>query len=200
MDPHSRAPEKSTSHGNEVLPQDTMHFIQRPCYQRGSPCQDPAGNRTTRRPPDHRKETQTAVVWSCFPFIRSGQKPSCRAQSKGERRICHHHPHHTGICRANSIEITAAVGLTYSKRAMYGEMCMIPRTSIAVFIGKCLVKWPQGTGIQQYRKAGVKCMRARTLLAIANFQRKKTVHTVHKNETSGDGLSSKWNLSRDKKA
>ena len=32
-----------------------------------------AGNRTTRRSPDHRKETQTAVVWSCFPFIRSGQ-------------------------------------------------------------------------------------------------------------------------------
>ena len=28
---------------------------------------------TTRRPPDHRKETQTAMVWSCFPFIRSGQ-------------------------------------------------------------------------------------------------------------------------------
>ena len=22
------------------------HLIQRPCYQRGSPCQDPAGNRT----------------------------------------------------------------------------------------------------------------------------------------------------------
>ena len=46
----------------EVLPQDTTHLIQRPCYQRGSPCQDPAGNRTTRRPPDHRKETQTALV------------------------------------------------------------------------------------------------------------------------------------------
>ena len=38
---------KNTSHGNEVLPQDTTHLIQRPCYQRGSPCQDPAGNWTT---------------------------------------------------------------------------------------------------------------------------------------------------------
>ena len=66
MDPHSRAPKKNTSHGNEVLPQDTIHLIQRPCYHRGSPCQDPAGNWTTRRPPDHRKGTQTAVVWSCF--------------------------------------------------------------------------------------------------------------------------------------
>ena len=27
------------------------------CYPLGSPCQDPAGSRTTRRPPDHRKET-----------------------------------------------------------------------------------------------------------------------------------------------
>ena len=36
--------------------------IQKPCYQRGSLCQDLAGNWTTRRPPDDRKETQTAVV------------------------------------------------------------------------------------------------------------------------------------------
>ena len=26
MDPHSRAPKKNTSHGNEVLPQDTTHL------------------------------------------------------------------------------------------------------------------------------------------------------------------------------
>ena len=44
--------ELQRSHGNEVLPQDTKHLIQRPCYQRGSPCQDPAGNWTTRRPND----------------------------------------------------------------------------------------------------------------------------------------------------
>ena len=34
MDPHSRAAKKNTSHGNEVLPQDTTHLIRRPCYQR----------------------------------------------------------------------------------------------------------------------------------------------------------------------
>ena len=62
----------NTSHGSEEVPQDTTHLTQRPCYQRGSPCQDPAGNWTTRRSPDHRKETQIAVVWSCLPFIRSG--------------------------------------------------------------------------------------------------------------------------------
>ena len=78
MDPHSRAQKKNTSHGNEVLPQDTTHLIQRPCYQRGSPRQDPAGNWTTRRPPDHHKETQTAVLWSCLSFIRSGQNSLAR--------------------------------------------------------------------------------------------------------------------------
>ena len=57
---------------------DTMHLIQRSCYQRRSPCQDPAGNRTTRRPPDDRTETQTAVVWPCLPFIRSGQNHLAR--------------------------------------------------------------------------------------------------------------------------
>ena len=84
MDPHSRAPKKNTRYGNEMLPQDTTHLIKRPCYQRGSPCQDPAENRTTRRP-DNRKETQTAVVWSCFPFIRSGQNYLARDSERGKR-------------------------------------------------------------------------------------------------------------------
>ena len=62
---------------NEVLPQDITHLIQRPGYRRGSPCQDPASNRTTRRP-DHRKKTQAAVVWTCLPFFRSGQNHLAR--------------------------------------------------------------------------------------------------------------------------
>ena len=81
---HGRAPKKNTSHGNEVLPQDTTHLIQRPCYQRRNLFQDPAGNWTTRRPFDDRKEIQTAVVWSCFPFIRSGQNHLAR---HSERRM-----------------------------------------------------------------------------------------------------------------
>ena len=85
MDPHSRAPKKNTSHRNEVLPQDATHLIQRPCYQRGSPCQDPAGNWITRRSLDDRKETHTAVVWSCFPFIRSGQNHLARHSERGKK-------------------------------------------------------------------------------------------------------------------
>ena len=78
-------PCRCTSHGNEVLPQDTTHLIQRPCYQRGSLYQDPAGNWTTRRPPDDRKETDTAVVWSCFPFIRPGQNHLARHSERGKK-------------------------------------------------------------------------------------------------------------------
>ena len=81
----SKAPKKNTSHGNEVLPQDTTHLTQRQYYQRRSLRQDPAGNRTTRRPPDDRKETQTAVVWSCFPFIRSGQNHLARHSERGKK-------------------------------------------------------------------------------------------------------------------
>ena len=82
---HSRTPKKNTSHGIEVLPQDSTHLMQRPCYRRGSPCQDPAGNRTTRRPPNHGKETQTEVVWTCLPFIRSGQNHLARHSERGKK-------------------------------------------------------------------------------------------------------------------
>ena len=73
------------SHGDVVLLLDTTQLIQSPCYQHGSLCQDPAGNRTTRKPPDHRKETQTAVAWTYLPFIRSGQKHLARHSQRGKK-------------------------------------------------------------------------------------------------------------------
>ena len=51
----------------------------------GSPCQDPAGNRTTRGPPDHRKETRTEVVWTCLPFIKSAQNCLARHNERGKK-------------------------------------------------------------------------------------------------------------------
>ena len=67
-----------------------MHISQRLIrsfeeVQRGRLCQDPAGNRTTQRPPDHRKETQTAVVWSCLLFIRPGQNHLARHSERGKK-------------------------------------------------------------------------------------------------------------------
>ena len=82
MGPHNRAAKESTSHGNDV---PRTHLLQRPCYQRGSLCQDPAGNRTTRRSPDYCKETQTTVLWSCLPFIRSGQNHLARHNEMGKK-------------------------------------------------------------------------------------------------------------------
>ena len=76
---------KNPSHGNEVLPQDTTHLVQRPCYQWRSLCQDPADNRTTLKPSDHCKETQTAVVWSCLLFIRYGQKHLAQYSERGKK-------------------------------------------------------------------------------------------------------------------
>ena len=43
------------------------------------------GNWITRRPPDDRKEAQTAVVWSSLPFIRSGQNHLARHSERGKK-------------------------------------------------------------------------------------------------------------------
>ena len=79
--PSKQSSKEEKSHGNEVLPQDTTHLIQRPCYQRGSPCQDPADSRTART-----LKTQTAVVWPCLTFIRSGQNHFARHSEMGKTK------------------------------------------------------------------------------------------------------------------
>ena len=83
MDPQGRAPKKIASHGNEVIPQDTTHLIQRRYYLRGSLFQDPPGSRTTRRP-DHCKEAPTAAVWSCLSFIMSCQNHLAMHSERGK--------------------------------------------------------------------------------------------------------------------
>ena len=115
MVPHSRVPKKNSTHGNEVLPQDNTYLIQRPCYQRESPCQDPAGNLTTRRPPGHRKETQTAVVWTCLPFIRSGQNHLARHSEKGEEDKANNNKkeverQHQGMDRPGVLQVAEGSG------------------------------------------------------------------------------------------
>ena len=84
MDPQSRAPKKTTSRGNQVLPQDTTHLIQKLCYQRGSPCQDPTGDPTTRRP-DHVKRRK--LQWYGHVSRSSGlAKTILQGTAEGERR------------------------------------------------------------------------------------------------------------------
>ena len=75
-----------------MLPQDTTHLIQGPCYQEGSLCQDPAGNRTTRRPPGHRTEMHTEVIGYIFrssgpaKTILQGTAKRGRRQGKQKKR------------------------------------------------------------------------------------------------------------------
>ena len=46
---------------------------------------DHVTNEKDRAKIQHRKETQTAVVWSCFPFIRSGQNHLARHSERGKK-------------------------------------------------------------------------------------------------------------------
>ena len=47
-------------------------------------CEDTAGNRTARRPPYYRKETQTEVVRTCLPFLRF-QNHLARHSERGKK-------------------------------------------------------------------------------------------------------------------
>ena len=69
----------NVSLSGQHLLQDTTHLIRRPRYPRGSPCQDPAGNWTTRL---WRHAICNGIVMS--PVHRVWPKPSCKAQWKGE--------------------------------------------------------------------------------------------------------------------
>ena len=60
------------SHTKTMLP--TRKFVPRSSRQ---------SNHT--KTPDHRKETQTAVVWSYLPFIRSGQNHLARHSERGRK-------------------------------------------------------------------------------------------------------------------
>ena len=68
------------------LYEDLLDKQARPCYQQQSPYRESAGNRTTWKLLDHRIETQTAVVWSSLPLIRSGQNRVASQVKRGRRQ------------------------------------------------------------------------------------------------------------------
>ena len=61
-----------------------LHISYKDRYQRGSPCQDPAGNRSIRRS-DHRKQPQTAVVRTFFCSSGFGQYRLARHSEREEK-------------------------------------------------------------------------------------------------------------------
>ena len=83
MDPNSRAPRRI-----QAVEMRCYRKILRISYKHHFTNEedlDPAGNLTTRIPHDHRKETQTALIWTCLPFIRSGQKHLARHSERGKK-------------------------------------------------------------------------------------------------------------------
>ena len=66
--------------------QRRIQVMEMGCYRntRGSLCPDPVSNRTTRKPPDHHKETQSVLVGTCLPFFRSGQNHLARRRGRGK--------------------------------------------------------------------------------------------------------------------
>ena len=83
--PSQQSFKEKYNHGNEVLPQNTTHIIQRPCYQWGNLCQDPACNWTTWRPPDHHKRHK--LKWCGHVSHSSGlAKTILQGTIKGGRR------------------------------------------------------------------------------------------------------------------
>ena len=84
MDHYSRAPKKNTSHGNEVLPQDTTHLKQRPCYQRESLCQVQQGIGPHEDPTSVKRRK---LQWCRHVFRSSGlAKTILQGTVKGVRR------------------------------------------------------------------------------------------------------------------
>ena len=63
----------------------TRYYLAKPMYQWRSLCQDPACSWTILRP-HHHKETKTEVVFTCLPFIRSGQNRIARHSWGGRER------------------------------------------------------------------------------------------------------------------
>ena len=78
MDPHSRAPKKNTSYGSATTRYYTSRTNEKVCtkiQQAIGPHEDLTIV----------KKTQTAVVWSCLLFIRSGQTHLARHSERGKK-------------------------------------------------------------------------------------------------------------------
>ena len=75
------------SHGNEVLQSATRNYLYKDHATNEEVCakvwQTIGPNHLNT--PDHSKETQTEVVWTCFPFTRSGQNHLARHSEREKK-------------------------------------------------------------------------------------------------------------------
>ena len=123
MDPHSKAPKKNTSHENEV-----HRKILCISYK------DHVTNEEVRAKiqqaielPDHRKETQTEMVWTYLLFIRSGQNLLVRHRWKKTRQTEEEvGSQHQRMDRPGVRQVQEGSGEQRKKRKLVVKSSMVP--------------------------------------------------------------------------
>ena len=92
--------------------------------------EEQAGNPTTQRPPDHHKETQTAVAWTCLPFIRSGQNHFARhieKEKKTRQTEKEVGRQHQGMDRPGVHQVPEISGEQGKWRKLVAKSCVVPK-------------------------------------------------------------------------
>ena len=85
---------------------------------------------TTRRPSDDRKEMQSAVVWSCFQFIRSGQNHLARHSERGKKTRQTEEEvgrQHQGIDRSGVRQVPEGSGEQGKWRKLVAKSSVVPK-------------------------------------------------------------------------
>ena len=106
MDSHSRVPKKNASHGNEVPPQDTTQVTNEEVRAKIQHSIGPHEDLTIVK-------RQTAVVWACLPFIRSGQNHLARHSERGKKTRQTEEEvgrHHQGMDRPGIHQVPEGIG------------------------------------------------------------------------------------------
>ena len=99
-------------------------------FQRESLWKGPAGNRTTRRPPDHRKETLSEIAWTCLPFIRYGQNHLARHSERGKKTRQTEEDvgrQHQGIDRPGVRQVPEGSGVQGKWRKLVAKSSVVPQ-------------------------------------------------------------------------
>ena len=91
--------------------------------------------KSVRRPPDHGKETQTAVVWTCLPFIRSVQNHLARHSERGKKTRQTEEEvgrQHQGIDRPGVLQVPEGSGEHGKMEVTVCEIIFGAQTTLAV--------------------------------------------------------------------
>ena len=80
--------------------------------------------------PGHREETQSAVVWTCLPFIRSGQNHIARLSERGKKTRQPEEEvgrHHQGMDRPGVRQVPEGSGEQGKGRKQVAKSSVVPQ-------------------------------------------------------------------------